>query len=93
MNANVQIIELVRGKNGRLWPADLPRPPEELLRLRKLEHALCCRDGLAMRAAQALMLSDYAVRRSLGAICNDLRLYECPRCAGRGAEPLRGAHG
>jgi len=75
------VIELVRGRNGRLWPAGRPRPRSELNRLRWLAHELVCERGLTIRAAQRAMLDEHGVRRSVGAICQDVRRFECPACA------------
>jgi hypothetical protein len=81
------IIETVRGRDSKRYPAGLPRPREELNRLRWMAHHLVCRDGNSIRAAQAIMLASYGVRRSLGALHNDLRRFECPHCADRAPDP------
>jgi hypothetical protein len=78
---NVVVIETVRGKDSKRYPVGLPRPEAELGRLRAMVHHLVCRDGNSIRAAQAIMLASYGVRRSLGALHNDLRRYQCQRCA------------
>ncbi len=78
---NVVVVETVRGKDSKRYPASLPRPREELNRLRWLAHHLVCRDGNSIRQAQAIMLASYGVRRSLGALHNDLHRFECPQCA------------
>jgi hypothetical protein len=42
------------------------------------------RDGLSIRTAQQVMLETYAVRRSVGAISNDLAGFECASRAADG---------
>lgn len=76
------VLELVRGRDGKLYePRPVPR--SEVVRRRWLAHQLICGRGLTYRQAQAAMLAEHAVRRSLGAICKDIRRYECPQCAGQ----------
>jgi hypothetical protein len=87
----VVVVETVRGRDGRRYPAGLPRPRAELNRLRWLAHHLVCRDGLTIRAAQRVMLESYGIRRSTGIIHRDLQAFECPDCADQGTEPDRGA--
>jgi hypothetical protein len=73
-------VEVVRGRDHKLYPAhQLTR--EQRNQARWLVHALVCRDRNSVRAAQKIMSESYAVRRSLGALNRDLRLFECPDCA------------
>jgi len=76
-----KIIQTRRGRDGKDYPVGLPRPRDELNRLRWLVHHLVCRDGLSLREAQRAMLESYACRRSMGSICRDLKRFECPDCA------------
>jgi hypothetical protein len=76
-----KIIQTRRGRDGKDYPVGLPRPRAELNRMRWLVHGLVCRDGLSLREAQRTMLESYACRRSMGSICRDLALFQCPRCA------------
>ncbi len=76
-----KIIQTRRGRDGKDYPVGLPRPREELNRLRWLVHGLVCRDGLSQREAQRTMLESYACRRSMGSICRDLARFECQHCA------------
>lgn len=78
---NAQVIELVRGKDRKLYPVGLPRPRAELNRLRTLAHNLHCRDKLSYRQVQRVMHEQYGIRRSLGRIYKDVSDYECPWCA------------
>jgi hypothetical protein len=39
--------------------------------------------GLSVRAAQAVMVEEHGVRRSRGAIWEDVAFYECPSCSNR----------
>jgi hypothetical protein len=79
MDERVVVIELVSRRDGKRYPL---KPPDhqQLNRIRWLEHNLVCRDGLTLRAAQKVMLEQYMVRRSLGAIHNDIQRFECPAC-------------
>ena len=77
------VVETVRGRDSKLYPAELPRSRDELNRLRWWAHQLHCERGLTIKAAQAAMLAA-GTRRSVGAICQDLRRFECPACAGAG---------
>jgi hypothetical protein len=80
----VKIIELVRGRDGKRYPAGLPRPPGEIVRIRWLEHRLAHRDGRSVSQVQTILLSQYGIRRSRGAIHNDLAGFSCPDCSDRG---------
>jgi hypothetical protein len=76
-----------RGRDGKTYPAT--RKPAELARIIGLEHALHCKEGLSRHKLQKRLLFRYGIRRSLGAISQDLSRYECPECAVRPAEPPR----
>jgi hypothetical protein len=70
------VLLVTRGKDGKLYrPSQLSEP--ELRRVRGLAHALVHRDGLSVRAAQRVMLESYGVRRSIGAISQDLTRWSC----------------
>jgi hypothetical protein len=84
---DVVVVETVRGRDGKRYPAGLPLPRAELNRRRHLVHGLVCRDGNSIRRAQAIMLESYGIRRSLGALHKDLAGYECPECADKAPEP------
>lgn len=80
-DVDVKVIEVRRGRDGKCYPSPMPTPKAERNRLRWLAHNLCCRDKLSIRAAQRVMLSQYAVRRSRGQIHKDLLNFCCgPRC-------------
>jgi hypothetical protein len=81
---NVTAVEVTRGVNGKLWPARR-LTHEQLNQRRWLAHNLVHRDHLSIRAAQRLMRDSHGIRRSIGAIHNDLARFECPACAGRPA--------
>jgi hypothetical protein len=76
---NAVLIELVKGRDHKLYPA---RPLTDAQRARAagLAHALICRDGLSVRQAQQIMRESYALRRAVGTIARDLRVFRCPRC-------------
>jgi hypothetical protein len=78
---NVIIVEVRRGADRKLYPVGGQLPPAERNRARWLAHNLVHRDHLSVRAAQAVMLEQYGVRRSLGIIARDLASFECPACA------------
>jgi hypothetical protein len=78
-NVNTVLVELVRGRDGRLYPAH-PATHAERNRARWLSHNLIHRDHLSVRLAQKIMRERYGMRRSVGSIMRDLRLWECPRC-------------
>jgi hypothetical protein len=76
---NVIVVEVTRGRNGKRWPARQPTS-EQRNQWRWMIHGLVCRDGNSIRRAQAIMLAEHGVRRSLGALHRDLARYECPQC-------------
>jgi hypothetical protein len=81
-HVNVIVVEVRRGRDSKLYPAGGDLPPAARNRARWLIHNLHCRDGLSIRAAQAAMLSQHGIRRSLGILARDLQRFECPSCAG-----------
>ena len=85
---SIQTIELVRGKDRKLYPAGGPRPAAEVERLRSLTHSLACGQGLSERAAQRALLEEHGVRRSTGIIHRDLAEYDC---GGQFGRPCKGA--
>ena len=76
---------LKTGRDGRRYRASAPSPAERA-RARRLAHKLVCELGLSIRAAQALMAAEHGVRRSRGAVWEDVAYYECPACANRNAD-------
>jgi hypothetical protein len=76
---NTVLIETVRARDGRRYPADMSEAAQR--RARVLCHALICRDQLSYRAAQQAMLG-YGLRRSLGWLHKTISSYACghPRC-------------
>lgn len=72
-------VPTVTGVNGRVYPARrLTRA--ERARVIVLAHELVHAGHLSVRAAQAVMAAE-GIRRSRGAITNDLARYTCPVCA------------
>ena len=80
-------IPLKQGRDGRLYPAVLPRPRAELNRIRWLSHRLHCEQGLSERRVQRVLLEQHGIRRSAGIVHRDLADFECPACAGGPPEP------
>jgi len=79
-DVNVVVVEVRRGRDGKLYPPRMPLPPEELARVRSLAHKLRCAGDLSIRGVQKAMLEEHGVRRSVGQVWNDLTRYECERC-------------
>jgi hypothetical protein len=79
-------VEVVRGHDGKLYGAR-QLPPAELARRRRLVHALRCRDRLSTREVVRVLAEQYAIRRSMGSVCGDLRDYRCPYCPDRTTDP------
>jgi hypothetical protein len=76
------IIELVRGKDRKSYPAGQPIPPAEQARARVLAHQLVCRDHEPYRQALMIMRG-HGLKRSLGWLHKTIRGYDCgPQCAG-----------
>jgi hypothetical protein len=94
---NAIVIEVRRGRDGKLYPVRMPTPEEERGRARWLAHDLVHRGGLSLRQAQQAMREVYGVRRSLGQVHADLHRFECEWCRERGRRPrnseLRGLLG
>jgi len=67
------------GKDGKWYP--VTRKPADLARIIGLEHALHCKEGLSRHKLQKRLLMRHGIRRSLGAISQDLARYECDKCA------------
>jgi hypothetical protein len=80
-------ITLKQRKDGKWYPVGGSLPPRERNQARWLAHDLVHRDQLSIRQAQRVMLDQHGVRRSLGTIMRDLRLWQCPRCV---LDPPRG---
>jgi len=74
------VVEVIRGRDGKLYPVGGHMPRAQRNRARWLAHRLRCQDGLSVRQVQAAM-EQQGVRRSIGIIARDLRLFECPACA------------
>jgi hypothetical protein len=79
-HVDVVVVEVRRGRDGKLYPPRMPLPQEERDRLRAIAHALRCRDGLSIREIQRTMRDSYGVRRSTGQIHADLRRFACTLC-------------
>ena len=79
---NAVVIEVRRGRDGKLYPPRMPTPlAEREQQARTLAHQLHCGQGLSFRAVQAALRGQHGIRRSLGQVYNDLTRFECPRCA------------
>jgi hypothetical protein len=76
------VVELRR--DGKFYPLGGVLEPAERNRARWLAHRLVCRDHLSIRQAQAAMLAQHGLRRSLGILHRDLVNYQCPDCAAPG---------
>ncbi len=79
-DVNAVVIEVRRGRDGKLYPPRMPLPRAERNRLRWLAHNLVHRDGLSIWQAQRVMRESHGARRSLGQIHADLHNFECPHC-------------
>jgi hypothetical protein len=77
---NVIVVEVRRGKDGKSYPIGGDLPVADRARAIRLVHALVHRDKLSIRAAQAIMLGQHGLRRSLGQLHKDLTGYACPVC-------------
>lgn len=78
---NAVVIEVRRGRDGKLYPPRMPLPQAERDRLRLAAHQLICGRKLSYRQAQAAMREEYGARRSLGQLWDDLHEHECEVCA------------
>lgn len=72
---------VIRGRDGKLYPAQ-QRSDAELDRIVTLTHQARCGLGLSVRATVD-RLAKYGIRRSVGAVARDLKLYRCARCKDR----------
>ena len=79
------MVELIRGKDGKRYPV-ARREPADRKRLATLTHHMRCDRRLSWALVQETLAAEFGVRRSVGAIANDLRGFRCPLCAS-GAEP------
>jgi hypothetical protein len=77
---NAIVIEVERRRDGGYYPLGGSLPLAERGRAIRLAHALVCRDKLPYRQAQAAMLAQHGIRRSLGQVYKDVRGYACPVC-------------
>jgi hypothetical protein len=81
-------VNVQQGRDGKLYPAQMPPPAAWRWRVIKLTHALAHERGLSVRATQR-ELASRGYRRSLGSISYDLsrQMPTCSWC--RSAERLR----
>ena len=79
------VIELVRRRDGKLYPAVL-RTPAEHRQVVALIHNMRCVDRLSYPAIRAALLERHAIRRSLGMIWRDANEFRCPNCGSKPAE-------
>lgn len=77
---HVNTTQVRRGRDGKLYSAR-PLTTQERGRAIRLAHRLVHGDGLSVRAAQAAMIEQHGIRRSVGAITTDLNNFVCPSCA------------
>ena len=75
------MVKLVRGRDHKLYPAGLPRPAGEHLRLVALSHTLRCGRKLSYAKIPEALAAEFGVRRSVGAVFRDIHVYRCPMCA------------
>lgn len=76
---NVVVEVRSRGADSKLY-REHQLDQEALTRLRLLEHELRCGQGLSVRQVQAELAAEHGVRRSIGIIQRDLRLWSCEHC-------------
>ena len=82
-----QPVVLVRGKDRKLYPAQMPPDEADVRRARVLAHNLVCRDRMRYRDALDVMLG-YGIKRSAGWMTKTITGYDCgEQCAGRPAQP------
>ena len=81
------MVELVRGRDKKLYPAGLPRPAGEHLRLVALSHTLRCGRKLTYAQIREALAAEFGVRRSTGAIFRDVHYYKCPMCVPKPPPP------
>jgi len=85
MDVNAVVIEVRRGRDGKLYPPRMPTPEAERSQARVLAHALVHGRGLSIRQAQRQMREEHGLRRSLGQIHRELHAYICDYCPGQEA--------
>jgi hypothetical protein len=73
------IIECIRGRDNRLYPAGLPLPVEWRWRVITLCHELAHERGMSVRAVQG-ELWRRGIRRSRGSVWYDLGRRPWPTC-------------
>ena len=76
-HVNAVLFEVIKGRDGKLYPPRMPLPRADLNRARWAAHRLICGQGLSYRAAQAVMRDERGIRRSLGTIAYDIRNFNC----------------
>jgi hypothetical protein len=67
------------GRDGKWYPVSRDRA--ELNKIIGIEHTLHCQEGLSRHKLQKRLLARYGIKRSIGAISQDLARYECSKCA------------
>jgi hypothetical protein len=81
------MVELMRGKDGKRYPGDLPHTSAEHRRLVALSHSLRCVEHLTYPQMQQVLLERFGVKRSLGAVWKDVNVYKCPVCVPKPPAP------
>jgi hypothetical protein len=76
----VDVIVVERRRDGKLHPPGGTLPERDRWRAVNLVHRLVHRDRLSIRAAQAALLADHGIRRSVGSIHHDLTAFTCREC-------------
>lgn len=72
-------------RDGKYYPASRQLPREQRNRARWAVHRWACDEGRSLREAQALLLEELGIRRSLGSVHNDWRRFTCGEgCLGGG---------
>jgi len=72
------VILVVKGRNGRIYPARKPTEAE-FDRIVDLTHRIRCGQGLSQRATVE-KLAEHGIRRSKGTVSHILRAYVCDLC-------------
>ena len=80
------VIELVKRRDGKLYPA-VPRTPAEHRQVVALIHNMRHVDHLSYPAIRRVLLERHGIRRSLGMVWKDVNTFTCPNCAPGGARP------
>lgn len=76
---NATIIEVRVGRDGKRYPIGWKLPEEDRQRAIAAEHHLA-HAGMSVRRIQQALLEAFELRRSIGAIHRDLRLFTCKEC-------------